>query len=78
MPQNPNSFIRSKDEEETGAVLDQIAAETVKFSQCKRVKVEIGGKVQDKTRPVSVELPSEKFKTIFTNEMESLGNMLVE
>ena len=33
---NPDSFIRSKDEEETGAVLDQIAVETVKFSQWKR------------------------------------------
>ena len=68
---NPDSFIRSKDEEEIGAVLDQIAAETVKFSQWKRVKVEIGGKVKDKTRLVSVKVPTEEVKTIFKNEMES-------
>ena len=49
---NPDSFIRSKDEKEIGALLDQITAETVKFSQWKRVKVEIGGKVKDKTRLV--------------------------
>ena len=68
---NTDSFIRSKGEEETGAVLDEIAAETVKFSQWKRVKVEIGGNVKDKTRLVSVEVPTEEFKTIFKNEMES-------
>ena len=68
---NPDSFIRSKDEEEIGAVLDQIATETVKFSQWKRVKVEIIEKVKDKTRLVSVKVPTEEFKTIFKNEMES-------
>ena len=43
----------------------------MKFSQWKRVKVETGGKVKDKTQLVSVEVPTEEFKTIFKNEMES-------
>ena len=68
---NPDSFIRSKDEEEIGDVLDQIAAETVKFSQWKRVKGRDRRKVKDKTRLVSVKVPTEEFKTIFKNEMES-------
>ena len=67
---NPDSFIWSKDEK-TGVVPDQIAAETVKFSQWKRVKVVIGGKVKDNTRLVSVEVPTEEFKTLCKNEMES-------
>ena len=43
----------------------------MKFSQWKRVKVEIIEKVKDKTRLVSVKVPTEEFKTIFKNEMES-------
>ena len=43
----------------------------MKFSKWKRVKAEIGGKVKDKTRLVSVEASTEEFKTIFKNEMES-------
>ena len=68
---NPDSFVRSKDEEKICSVLDQIPVETVKFSQWKRVKVQIGGKVKDKTRLVSVKVPTEEFKTIFKNEIES-------
>ena len=43
----------------------------MKFSQWKRVKVEIGGKVKDKTRFVSVKVPAEEFKTIFKSKMKS-------
>ena len=43
----------------------------MKFSKWIRVKVEIGGKVKDKTRFVSVKVSTEEFKTIFMNEMES-------
>ena len=74
---NPDSFIRSKDEKEIGAVLDQIAAETVEVSQWKRVNVEIGGQVKDKTWLVSVKVPTEEFKIIFKNEMESFRKHVI-
>lgn len=68
---NPDSFIRSKDEEEVNSILDQIDDDTVTFSQWKRVKIDVGGKVKEKTRLVSVEVPTDEFKTIFKSEIES-------
>ena len=66
---NLDSFIRMHDDKAVTDMLTNTKEENIVYSQWKRVKVDIGGNVKEKTRPVQIEVPTEEFRGIFIDEI---------
>ena len=66
---NPDSFSRTHDDKAVTDMLTNIKEENIVYNQWKRVKVDIGGNVKEKTRLVQIEVPAEEFRGIFMDEM---------
>ena len=66
---NPDSFSRTHDDKAVTDMLTNIKEENIVYNQWKRVKVDIGGNVKEKTGLVQIEVPTEEFRGIFMDEM---------
>ena len=68
---NPDSFIRSHDDQQAEEILAKIQDENIKYQQWKRVKINIEGNIKEKTRLVEIEIPVADFKDLFMDEMSN-------
>ena len=68
---NLDSFIRSHDDQEAEEILAKIQDENIRYQQWKRVKINIGGNIKEKTRLVEIEIPVADFRDLFMDEMSN-------